>query len=40
MDLVFDIATLACAGFLIYEIWQNKKLEKRIKQLEDRLNEK
>lgn len=40
MQIVFDIATLACVGFLIFEIYQNRKLKNRIKELEGQLNEK
>ncbi|MGH1601726.1 hypothetical protein [Campylobacter majalis] len=29
----------ACALFLIYEMYQNKKLQKRIKDLENRLKD-
>ncbi|WP_283240630.1 hypothetical protein [Campylobacter mucosalis] len=33
-----EYSGLACAIFLAYEIWQNRRLEKRIKELEDELN--
>ncbi|WP_283956612.1 hypothetical protein [Campylobacter mucosalis] len=37
-NYALEYSGLACAIFLVYEIWQNRCLEKRIKELEDELN--
>lgn len=35
MDIVFKVAQLVVCIALIYEMWQNNKLIKRIKELEN-----
>ncbi len=35
MDIVFKVAQLVVCLALIYEMWQNNKLTKRIKELEN-----
>lgn len=40
MDLVLNISSLACALFLLYELYTNRKLKKRINELEKALNER
>ena len=35
MDIVFDLAQLVVCIALIYEMWRNHKLTKRIKELEN-----
>ena len=35
MDIVFKVAQLVVCVALVYEMWQNKKLTKRIKELEN-----
>ncbi|MGG7074326.1 hypothetical protein U5B43_08760 [Campylobacter sp. 9BO] len=36
-NYALEYSGLACALFLVYEIWQNRRLEKRITELEQEL---